>query len=174
MSRLIATFFTSLLVLLGWAVVGDLQDFRETRKDRAARLDKLRDRVTKVAENAISFHTKDFDAQGALFLDSDMGILAREIETLRRCDYMPLDGTHQLIDFRRACTGANSVRSEHKAVGPQDKICVEIMAARAKLDDVLSRNIINTVKANRSIVESVKHVLGPVIGRVAGERHPGS
>ena len=172
MSRLIATLLTSLLVLLGWAVVSDLQDFRETRKDRAARLDKLRDRVTKVAENAISFHTKDFDAQGALFLTADMGILAKEIATLRSCDYMPLDGTHQLIDFRRACTGTNSVQSEHKAVGPQDEVCVGIMTARAKLDDVLSRNIISTVIANRSIIESIKHVLGPVINRVAGERRP--
>lgn len=150
---------TPLLVLLGWAVVSDLQDFRETRKDRASRLDALRERVATVAERAITFHIKEFDAQEALLITTDIGILAKEIATLRSHQYLPLDATHQLIDFRRACTGRNSVESDHKALTPADPLCVEIMAARAKLDDVLSRNIIQTVTANRSVWASIKHVL---------------
>jgi hypothetical protein len=150
---------TPVLVLLGWAVVSDLQDFRETRKDRAARLDGLRSRVAEVAERAIAFHIKAFDAQEALLLTTDIGILGKEIGTLHRYQYMPLDATHQLIDFRKACTGQNSVESEHKVLAPEDPVCIGIMAARAKLDDVLSQNIIRTVTANRSVWASIKHVL---------------
>lgn len=167
MTQIISEALTPVLVLLGWAVVSDLQDFRETRKDRAARLDDLRDHVTKVAERAITFHTTAFDAQEALFLTADMSILAKEIALLHSFSYMLLDGTHQLIDFRRACTGSNSVRSEHKVLTPQHETCVGIMSARAKLDDVLSRNIISTVTANRSVWVSIKHVvLDPIMRQV--------
>lgn len=130
-------FITWGLVVWGWAIVSELQDFRELRKDRLSRLGNLRDQLTSTEGEALEFHTTEFDGRKALALQSVLGSIGRELAFLEACRYILLDYQDALIDLRQACTEENFDKSTHTARDHADVLCTTIMGARAQLETVL-------------------------------------
>lgn len=128
---------TWLLVLLGWVVVNKLQDFRELRKDRIARISDLRNRMEVFEQKALNFHTSEFDGKAVLMIISALRSIARELKLLKDCGYIDSIYEDDLVEFRQACTGINFDKTEHTARASDDDVCLAIVGTRETLDNVL-------------------------------------
>ena len=125
------------LVVWGWAIVSELQDFRERRKDRLSRLGDLREQLSDVETAALEFHTGEFDGRKALEVQSRLGSVGRELAFLEACGYLEVEYQDVFIDLRQACTDKNFDKTSHSKRDHEDVICKSIMAARVQLEAVL-------------------------------------
>lgn len=130
-------FITWLLVVIGWAIVSELQDFRELRKDRVSRLGELRKQLAEIEESVLAFHTAEFDGRAVQQIQTGLSAVGRELSFLDKCRYIEGDYQDQLVDFRQACTEKNFDKSSHSALQHDDPVCLNIMATRAQLDSAL-------------------------------------
>jgi hypothetical protein len=150
---------TWLTVIIGWMVVADQQNFRELRKDRASRLNDLRDDLLEIEAQAIAFHTAEsFGGAEALSLRRELGTVSRELSVLKECRFVETACEEAVIALRQACTDSNQdeksfVQQEHFS-----ECTGRIMAAREELDDLLVKSLTDALIANKPIGDSLQDV----------------
>lgn len=170
-----AQFFWGLVtwvtVIIGWMVVADQQNYRELRKDRAARLNDIRQILLKIEEDAVSFHTAaEFSGASAFALRRGIGTLSRELTILGNCKFIESSWYDLVIALRQACTETSQDEKSFEHVDHFSDRVGTIMVAREDLDDLLVVALTQALLSNKPIHNSLGDLWIGLRGRLAAIR----
>jgi hypothetical protein len=156
-------------VILGWVVVSNLQDYRELRKDRVARVSEVRKRLHEFEQEALDFHTSEFQMQKVLSVVGSLSTLGRELHFLQACEYIAFEYQEPFVALRKACTNLNFDKQGHQVLDHADPLCLVIRSARDTLDAALMEAQIAAARDGRtptdvvvSVVRGLRNSVGPL------------
>jgi len=164
-------FITWALVLLGWAVVNELQDFREMRKERLVRVTELRRKLDDFEKTVLAFHTSEFSGNENLIIQATLGSIARELKLLHDCRYIELQYENCLITFRVACTQVNFDKTSHQALSYDNLVCLSIMQAKGELDRTLLAAQFDATNTTPSIFGVFGHMFSKAVRNIRRSGH---
>jgi hypothetical protein len=157
MAQFFWALITWLTVIVGWMVVADQQNYRELRKDRASRLNDIRDDLLAIEQDAVAFHTADeFSAPTAIALRRALGSLSRELTILGTCNFVEPAWSDSVIALRQACTASNQDANTFKQQDNFSETIGAIMAAKEDLDDLLVASLTEALLSNKPIQQSLR------------------
>lgn len=159
---------TWLTVIVGWMVVADQQNYRELRKDRAARLNDIRAALLKIEEDAVSFHTApEFSMASAFALRRGIGTLSRELTMLGDCKFIESSWSGLMIALRQSCTQTSQDERSFKQVDHFSARVGDIMVAREDLDDLLVAALTQALLGHKPIQSSLGDLWTALRARLA-------
>ncbi len=134
----IAPIITWGMVIAGWLVVNNQNNFREKRKETRAILNQLRSDLDAIEKQAFSYHT----AQEALIeLGRDIKLsLSRISRDIARHDLLPSGKRHPIVKLRQAITLKNFDTDCFLTQNTNCELLEEISATKDNLIDALERH----------------------------------
>ena len=133
---------TWLIVLRGWYIVNKQNNQRERRKEIRTSTDRLKERIEKLEQIAITFHSSGFDSEKARVI---LGEIQRISQTAIRTRLLSYEEHKQLtLDLRRSITLDNFDATNHRELllnNPLlDRIYRSVNNIIEALEDGFSRN----------------------------------
>lgn len=132
--EIVSSFVTWLLVVLGWLVISDQNEYRDAAREAHQRLQVLRSTLIEIEKLAIQHHTNGFCDELVRDLLRKLGDFSYEVSQLRNRKYVGIGVTHSIIDFRTAITGSNMDESSYQRLAVQSSIIDRIEQTRASID----------------------------------------
>jgi hypothetical protein len=130
---------TWVLVVLGWVVLADQQELRESKKDGLARLANLRHELTAAHVRIRQFHASHFSADEQVGIQADVSALGHTCDFLERAGFLSGGWTTGLRQFRQAATTENFDVSTHSPLTLQSDVISGVAIAYLRFDRFLSQ-----------------------------------
>lgn len=146
---------TWILVVLGWMVVSDQQEQRETRKDALARISDFREQVRELEKDVRAHHMSDWDGDRVRQLQRRFHTLGQEATLLKKMGCFEPKWIEVVRDFKVQSLLKNCDKSSHKVLPADDLLVVEIGDASALVDSWAISAMSNKIMERRPLVVSV-------------------
>nr|VFK23263.1 MAG: hypothetical protein BECKLFY1418C_GA0070996_11382 [Candidatus Kentron sp. LFY] len=137
---------TWIVIVVGWIVVNQQNNARETRKELRARIDLVQTWTFELVDLATGYHTgesgiadKYSNRYQERVIKSRLDRVTRTISSLRKSTLgkSPYNSPHEAYHFRQAVTLHNFDTSEYKAQPPDSELLDDIaMTAQSLMDSL--------------------------------------
>lgn len=126
---------TWLIVIVGWMVINDQNNKRETRKEIRARIDIVRKWIESAEIKAIEYHTSENNPPLARSIKSDIARISSTVNSIE--NILENDLPFLIFRFRSAVTLENFDATEHRVIEIDDDLIDGIAADTFALIDAL-------------------------------------
>lgn len=157
--EMVRVFGAWILVILGWLVVADQQDFREQAKNCTARFLQLREQLIKIEDLAIKHHTTIFEQTLVNEIIRSVGDLSYEISYLHTCGLVGAGVSNNMMEFRQSITSRNMDFSTYATKELNSELVLNIRNKRSSLDRDLMSSAHLSLSTPRRFRDSIKNVL---------------
>lgn len=125
-----------IVAAIGWGATHFLSEARERRKEVRAQIDKISEKLSKLQDAAMNFHTADrYDERAATGILSDIDRIERHVSRISRFDTDCFNAV--IIQHRRAVTYRNFDKSTFSQQTFDGELLVEVNSATQSFEDEL-------------------------------------
>ncbi len=142
--RLVGTFITPILVIIGWVIVNNQNNKREDRKELRKFIDELIERIETLEELAVKFHTskKYKDSTAAEILSSHTKITAQLGRSRLEC----IECYDAAVAFNESFSDENFAPNNFTKQNPDSELINNIHAQANQFRDALETLFYNTAR----------------------------
>lgn len=159
LSKGMTTLGTWLLVVLGWIVVSDQTNNRESNKNAYVKLDQIRLKLAEIEKSAVAHHTEGYDQKTVREIVRAIKSVGIEASSLVKGEYLESSVKYSVADFRRAITAKNFDFSKYAKVEVTDSLITRLEHAKDALDKTLLDAQSRVMKKTKTLRQSLRSAL---------------
>lgn len=161
--KVLAQLVTWVLVVVGWLVVFDQNNYREVTKSVVKRIGELRVLLREIEAKAFQFHTENYDQRAAEELLRLLKRFSDELADLRAHEQVAGSVSNRSSELRRAITLKNFDQSSFAPVASDDELIGTIRGVTDATDRDLCRTASVKQMKPRPLFESIRDVFTRLI-----------